>query len=724
MKPNNIVRFTVEIWRIRNFVLFTALEGLISFIFLLALPKSVNEVWIFGYSSSRILMMLSVFLLTLILVWVAVNLFRKPAWEEKLNATLLGLVSDVNKSELALAILSAIFIFMTFFIILWLVTKDNYYQGYLLRFSPILIFGMLIIIQTLALILLLAEKKIRVEWLGSFLFIIFLLFFWEYPLIIFNKLDNTFLISIALLATFYIQMVFRSSFWAPIKYKIGWVISIIAVALLLYVQLFFIPKKFLTYRQHFLILAPISFLFLVSSQQIFERILSGVLKSTTMRIVLYLITIFGLLYAGNLYYLAGKAHSEHINTTYSPNDDEETYMGFVIEAYETNFQYTGVRNQMPLYPFIQALFYHPNMRWDDFFIRGKQVNIFLSLASLIFIFFIALKLFSLYPAITLTLTTAFGLYVFMSGYFMVELFYYTLSSMAYLLLCLMLVKPSTWLGVMSGITLGLAHLSKASILPAFLLFTGVYVAKELFFVSIQLKTRSLNSRESQSGLRSRLTSFAFVVVLYFMVISPYIIESKRTYGSYFYNVNSTFYMWYDSYEEAIQGTMAHGDRLGWPNMPDEDIPSLLKYFREHNFSDIWERIRYGSHWQLENLRYQYGFFNYTILFMAFALILLSLDLRRSLQLLGKFSPLVLFSVLYFALYVFLYIWYSPIACLPRFVNALYVPLLFSVFAVAKNMSSDTNLLLVKLANFTLLVMICIDIWYIISQGPFNRDFGS
>jgi hypothetical protein len=379
---------------------------------------------------------------------------------------------------------------------------------------------------------------------------------------------------------------------------------------------------------------------------------------------------------------------------------------------------------MPLYPFIQALFYRSPMSLNDFFINGKLVNVFLSLALLVLIFFVAAKLFTPFPAISLTLTAAFGLYVFKSGYFMVELLYYTLSSMAYLLLCLMLIKPSVKLGMAAGVILGLAHLSKASVLPALLLFIGVYVAKEVFFLYSQFKSHSLNLREILSALTPRLAGVGLVVIFYLIVISPYIIESKKIYGSYFYNVNSTFYMWYDSYEEAIQGTIAHGDRIGWPDMPDKDIPGPLKYFREHGFLEIWERIKYGSHWQLENLRYQYGFFNYPILFMGFALILLLLNVNKNLSLFREKFPLILFSVLYFALYILLYIWYSPIACLPRFIYALYVPLLFSVFAAAKSAVTDISLPLTKLANLTLLVMICVDIWYIISWGPFNRDFGS
>ena len=34
------------------------------------------------------------------------------------------------------------------------------------------------------------------------------------------------------------------------------------------------------------------------------------------------------------------------------------------------------------------------------------------------------------------------------------------------------------------------------------------------------------------------------------------------FGQYFYNVNSTFYIWYDEWGDAIKGARAHGDRVG------------------------------------------------------------------------------------------------------------------------------------------------------------------
>jgi len=100
------------------------------------------------------------------------------------------------------------------------------------------------------------------------------------------------------------------------------------------------------------------------------------------------------------------------------------------------------------------------------------------------------------------------------------------------------------------------------------------------------------------------------------------------------------------------------------------------------------------------------------------------DLKMGFQLTRENFPLVIFSAGYFLGYLFLYIWYSPIANLPRFLYALYVPILFSLFILAQILRNKLTRPIVKTANLAIFLMICIDIWHTASYGPFFRDFGS
>jgi hypothetical protein len=116
-----------------------------------------------------------------------------------------------------------------------------------------------------------------------------------------------------------------------------------------------------------------------------------------------------------------------------------------------------------------------------------------------------------------------------------ELLYYFLSFSAFVLMLRLLVVPSWKLGLAAGALLGLAHLTKASVLPALLLFAVIVFAKTVYEL---LQRRRGDAASNALALASAL--LAFLVVVF-----PYIRESKQVYGQYFYNVNSTFYIWYD-----------------------------------------------------------------------------------------------------------------------------------------------------------------------------------
>ena len=109
-----------------------------------------------------------------------------------------------------------------------------------------------------------------------------------------------------------------------------------------------------------------------------------------------------------------------------------------------------------------------------------------------------------------------------------------------------------------------------------------------------------------------------VLFLFIVVITPQIVANKRTFGRYFYNVNTTFYIWYDSWEDVKLGTRAHGDREGWPKMAPDQIPSAGKYWREHTAEEIYWR------WIVGILKYfilavtSYGWFRYVLLLGALA----------------------------------------------------------------------------------------------------------
>ncbi|MBM3179503.1 MAG: hypothetical protein FJZ86_04025 [Chloroflexi bacterium] len=695
---------------LRYFLLATALEGFTSFILLLSLPKSVENDWLFGYSFNRVILILGMFFLCLGLAWFTFNTWRKTEWQERIQTVLKNLLARDNLLDLVLVILSASFVIFAFLLFLWSITEDVYHLAYLTRFGPVLLFGALVVLQTFGISLLMVPCENRALWVWSLLFGSALMIFQGWSLIWYNKLGNAAIILAMFAGTFYAQGMFRHGFKKSLVIKIGWILAILLIGLLLLSQLLFIPKKFLFYRQSLFIFSPMILMGFAVITHMADKVLSAMCMGAVTRRILYLFVLVGFIFAGNQYYLAGNAHANQVNTTYMPNDDEQAFMEFAAKVHDTGFRFTGWRNQMPIYPYIQALFYGPSMTFDEFFERGKEVNIALSLISLAVIFIVVQRFLLLYQAVSLTLLISFGLYVFKSGYILVETLYYMMGFLAYLLVCILLIKPSLKWGIVTGIVLGIGHLTKASILPALFLFIGVFLLKE-FVSTFPLWKKECSVRAVWNVSKANLANLGAVLTLFIIVISPYGLESKKMYGSFFYNLNNDF-LWYDSYEEAIQGPSS------------ADISPMVKYFQEHNLSDIWDRIEYGLYWQTENIRYQYGFFNYPVFLTMFLVLIILLDIKQSSQLIKKYFFVLLFAALYFAAYFFLCIWYSPIANMPRFLYVMYVPLSFSIFIVAKEMAGDSNYPLIKMTNLALYAMVMIDIWHTLSRGPFFRDFGS
>jgi hypothetical protein len=227
----------------------------------------------------------------------------------------------------------------------------------------------------------------------------------------------------------------------------------------------------------------------------------------------------------------------------------------------------------------------------------------------------------------------------------------------------------------AGLALALAHYTKASTLPALGIFTGVALLKV---------GKGIWRRGSETGrvsIRTQLVNLILVILLYLAVLSPYLLESRRIFGHAFYNVNTTFYAWYDDFSEAKEGTQAAGDRLGWPDLPEDEIPSPAKYLREHSTAQVIERMRRGLLNQAGNWIDTFAALSYPLL-ISFLLGILAWSWRAQLRewLQGR-SFQLLFVVLYLGGYSLLFAWYGSVTGYAdqRLTYALTLPLLFAAF---------------------------------------------
>jgi hypothetical protein len=398
---------------------------------------------------------------------------------------------------------------------------------------------------------------------------------------------------------------------------------------------------------------------------------------------IYCLVGFAILFIA-LYCYGALEHSSRINLDINQGD-QDAYLSYAQSLYETNYNYVGRRNRMPLYPLLQSLVYAPDLTKNEFFTRGKSFNIALSASLLPCLFWLFKRDLPLIPSINLWLITTFTVFIFRAGYFQTELLFYFLNFCGFLLMCRLLKKPSWQLSILTGVVLGISHLTKASILPGLMLFIVFFIAQIIYFlwVNLNVDAESLSSNLTQvkKGVTSRLLSLSLVILVFLGTVLPYINTSKRVFGHYFYNVNSTFYIWYDSWEEAEQGTRAHDDGKGWPEMTPELIPSPAKYLREHTASQILGRFLYGLGKLVEETSHSYGYFKYFMIYLGTSFLIFIFNVRSHLAIAQKQLVSISFSLAYFIVYLLLYAWYVPIGGGNRFILAQFIPFMFFVTSI-------------------------------------------
>lgn len=367
-------------------------------------------------------------------------------------------------------------------------------------------------------------------------------------------------------------------------------------------------------------------------------------------------------------YLLGAVHQGFRVNVDMRRTDQSAYMEYARRMATSDYAYVGGRDRMPIYPFLQSLLYRPGLSDEEFFRRGKIFNIALSVVLLLLTYLLLRKWIEPLAAGAIVLVSAFTVFMFKAGHFQCELLFYFLNLLLFVLCIENLLRPTALRAGVLGLVAGLAYLTKASVLPALVLFALCYTSAHIV------------RRDSESGGRlgsePRAVLRVLVVGLVFLlVVAPYIRTSKRVFGRYFYNVTSTFYLWYDSWEEVERGTKAHGDRIGWPDMPSSKVPSVCKYWREHSFAQIAQRLANGAGTVLSVAWASYGYLKYAAVYALSGLLYVLHHRKRVAEALSDRAARAAsaFVILYFAGYFLLYSWYAPIADGNRLTLSLFLP---------------------------------------------------
>ena len=364
---------------------------------------------------------------------------------------------------------------------------------------------------------------------------------------------------------------------------------------------------------------------------------------------------------------AATKHSVAVNT-FKARADQSGYLWDAEQVYaNVNGRVPpvliGGRARMPIYAGYLSLFYTPLLTDAEFFAVAKVWNIRLAIV-LIGILAIVFA-WHLPPLIStnLSLIVAFGYFVFKAGYAQPELLFYFLFFVAFIACWHLLRRRERGRGIawgcLGGTAAGLAYLTKALVPPFIILFLGTLAIDEVF--TLARRSRRGSAQEEAKGTtwrRSALQDFAWRAaaglafgVSFLLVVYPYIANSKRILGAYFYNLNTTHYIWYDSGSEARNVTMPSTDQDGRIHMAAEQLPTARTYWNTHSLSQILGRFKEGFKDMAGRSFTAYAFWKYLLLYVGFALAVIVANRRAFFDLVSQRAAVVWFLVLYAALYL-------------------------------------------------------------------------
>jgi hypothetical protein len=699
LTPNSSARFVLLAW-------LSCIESVLALIWLLLIPTDAENIWLLGLSRNRAI--LAGFSLTVCVGFASLALWLRGHPERNLDFKIITRA----KETVTLCLFGASLIGMSM-LSNFILSTDQSLLGPLLRLTPLLALGTLLALQ-----------------FGSFAISV-------YSEIPFRNWFNILGLAFSLLAFF-------SAFVFVSKPGMSWVHVNLLQSLLIALTLGFglsvyqfAPKEFRTWMWGnvviglFLLWQGAQLSAIYNSRPIIAAFFVLLIVTTVWVIFAnrpirkpIKVSLLSLLVVLLSWFIFQQANIHSIRINDDPVwSDQLSYMELMREMKDTNYAVLTRGNQAPLYPFIQSFFVEQSMNDATRFRIGKEVNIALSIVALLGLFFAFQRSLSSEWSLLLTYVAGLSIFVFKAGFYQTENLYYVLSALAFISMVRVLtgagLKEAAWVGLWAG----LAHLAKASELPAFVLFLGMLLVGGL--LSLLRKDRQLLNQAIQKLL---VATVAFVIVT-----APYLLYNQRHFGSPFYNVNS-YYMWFDGWdatkdwwnENAINNQVAH--------LPSNEIPGLNKYLREHSAEQVIGRIRYGFISIGRVLARPFNGFNYWLIFASLGLFIALVNLRELKKLSLRYRLLIPFSICFFAGYGALFNWFAQLASgnLNRYIYGLYIPFLFLiVYALEKWLASPKPLIAGRwqilpqtfkpMLIWFAIAMLFIDMWVVIPHQILKPD---
>jgi len=423
-------------------------------------------------------------------------------------------------------------------------------------------------------------------------------------------------------------------------------------------------------------------------------------------------------------------------------------IGFAASLWRIFPHYTdGVVN--PLWPWAAARVYDPDGKDQDFFIRGKWLNLFISAGFCLLLAGIASRYFSLGATVNLLLLVGFGALLPRSPYFQPEPLYYIFFFLSWLTCLALLRKNSIWLYCLLGVLAGIAYLAKTSIQPLLLAFVAVSSYRFLFGAVPAIIRKSYNRPASQWCWQTHIIGIFFLAAAFLLTVGPRLSFANERFGAPFHSYPS-YWMWLDDFDTGYEFMEDHTSKTELRRIPSDEVPSASNYFRSHSGEQASDRLAEGFWWVTKNfldpvraserdgdpqpwrhLLADRGLYLAALLGIVVALAIWHCLRRPRAELAvqklqPEWSSAALFVIGTTMLYALSYGWYLPIGKGDRFMLALFAPLVFSLILAGEGLvdrfrargGSSLPITVYKLAQLALTVAILARLGQLLARPEF------
>ncbi len=367
------------------------------------------------------------------------------------------------------------------------------------------------------------------------------------------------------------------------------------------------------------------------------------------------------------YWQAAVKHGERANRDVVQND-QRVYLNATNNMVRLKWDYSTPRMRMPLYFLALTPIADPDREAVDIFPAARRYNVAVSLVCL------AGLTAALLPWLGGWLTTCFAavagaqLFILRAPYVAPELLLISLTVVAVALVLEVLRRPRWWTALLAGLSLYLWYMTKASAMLALGGFIGAVTVAIIF----------------SKNAKRRAYAVAAVVVLasFFLPLIPYLMESKRVFGSAFYNAQSRYYMWCKDAEEKrfLQKNRIDVTLVTFTPEELETLPSPARYFREHDAEHIKSRIIRGMNMMFHDALEEYpAIFFMLFVWMGIALWATARTFPRTVDGVKRNWVSLIYGSVLMLLYCIIFGWFVVLEVGPRVILSVsLIPLFYSM----------------------------------------------